>query len=155
MGGDKTGSLLAGKPLVEYPVRALVRAGLEPFVVTKEDRPVIISGVKTVIEPPGPRHPLLGIATALRAAPGCSAVVPRAEGLLQPLAALYGPDCLEPIETGLAAGRSVIATVSEMDPVVAEEPELARFGDPATAFFNVNTPADLAWAERHLGGGQP
>lgn len=180
MGGDKTGSLLAGKPLVEYPVRALVRAGLEPFVVTKEDRPVIISGVKTVIEPPGPRHPLLGIATALRAAPGCSvlvvagdlpllppellawlaahegiAVVPRAEGLLQPLAALYGPDCLEPIETGLAAGRSVIATVSEMDPVVAEEPELARFGDPATAFFNVNTPADLAWAERHLEGGQP
>ena len=174
MGGDKTGSLLAGKPLVEYPVRALVRAGLEPFVVTKEDRPVIISGVKTVIEPPGPRHPLLGIATALRAAPGCSVLVVAGDLPLLPAQSCRASptESRTPIrrcsgestrksppsdqnETGLAAGRSVIATVSEMDPVVAEEPELARFGDPATAFFNVNTPADLAWAERHLGGGQP
>lgn len=177
MGGGKAEALLAGRPLVEYPVMALRRAGLAPFVVTKADRPVSLSGVDIIIEPPEPRHPLLGVATALRAAPGravlvvacdlpllppdlliwlagCegNAVVPRVSGRLQPLAALYGPDCLSKVEAGLAAGRSVTATVLALDPAIVEESDLARFGDPATSFHNVNTPADLSWAEKHLTG---
>jgi GTP:adenosylcobinamide-phosphate guanylyltransferase len=33
---------------------------------------------------------------------------------------------------------------------VVEEAELRRFGDPARLLFNVNTPEDLAEAERLL-----
>lgn len=156
---------------------ALARAGLRPFLVTKADHPLSIEGVDTVIEPSEPRHPLLGIATALRAADGVGvlvvacdlpllpadllvwlsgiegdAVVPRVGGYLQPLAALYGPECLDAIEAGLKAGRSVTATVLDLGPVMVEEQDLTRFGDPEVNFHNVNTPADLAWAERHLTG---
>jgi len=177
MSGEKAEALLAGRRLAEYPTAALTRAGLKPFLVTKADRPLSISGVETVIEPREPRHPLLGIATALRAAGGAAvlvvacdlpmlpaemlawladkrgaAVIPQVDGRLQPLAALYRPECLAVIEAGINSGRSVTSTVLDLGPVVIEEPELARFGDPETSFHNVNTRADLAWAERHLAG---
>jgi len=175
MNGEKAEAVLAGRPLVEYPATSLIKAGLKPFLVTKADRHVSIAGVRTVVEPSEPRHPLLGIATALRAAGGApvlvvacdlpflpssmlawlasrdgAAVMPRVSGHLQPLAALYQAECLEVIEEGLKAARSVKSTVLDLAPVVVEAEELARFGDPATCFHNVNTPADLAWAERHL-----
>ncbi|MGB0120282.1 MAG: molybdenum cofactor guanylyltransferase [Solirubrobacterales bacterium] len=175
MNGEKAGALLGARPLAEYPVRALRQAGLTPFLVTKDDRPVSMTGIETVIEPPGPRHPLLGITTALRAASGSSVLVvacdlpllpptmlawmaeqqgpsliPRVNGQLQPLAALYRPESLEVIEAGLRRNRSVKSTVLDLDPVFIEETELSRFGDPETSFHNVNTPADLAWAENHL-----
>jgi molybdopterin-guanine dinucleotide biosynthesis protein A len=41
--------------------------------------------------------------------------------------------------------------VAELDPYVIEEDRVARFGDPARIFFNVNSPEDLAAAERMLG----
>ncbi|MGA7396850.1 MAG: molybdenum cofactor guanylyltransferase [Solirubrobacterales bacterium] len=175
MNGGKAGAILGTRPLAEYPVEALRQAGLAPFLVTKNDRPVSIAGVETVIEPARPRHPLLGIATALRAASGSSvlivacdlpllpptmlawmadqqgpSLIPRVNGQLQPLAALYRPESLEVIEAGLRRNRSVKSTVLDLDPVVIEETELSRFGDPEISFHNVNAPADLVWAEQHL-----
>lgn len=177
MNGDKAGVLLAGRPLIEYPTKALQQAGIEPFLVTKSDHPVVIAGVETVFEPFEPRHPLLGIVTALRKAEGAgvlivacdlpmlpapmlawlasregAAVVPRVGGHLQPLAALYRAECIAVFEEGLEAGRSVTSTMLDLNPVIVEESELVRFGDPPTCFHNVNTLSDLAWAERCLAG---
>ena len=41
--------------------------------------------------------------------------------------------------------------VAALDPYVIPEDRVARFGDPERIFFNVNTPDDLADAERLLG----
>ena len=38
----------------------------------------------------------------------------------------------------------------DRDPYLLDDSELARFGDPARAFFNVNTPADLRAAAREV-----
>jgi len=176
LGGDKALVRLAGRMLVEYPVKALRKAGLNPFVVTKATQPVDLPEVETVIEPQMPRHPLLGIVTALGAAKGgpvlvvaCDLpllppdllrwiadqpgdpVVPFAAGQLQPLVARYGPASLGVLKDCLASGRSMKATVMELDPVIVRTPELDRFGDPDRIFHNVNSRTDLEWAERLLG----
>jgi len=45
------------------------------------------------------------------------------------------------------------ATVMELDPVIVRTPELDRFGDADRIFHNVNSRADLEWAEGLLGAG--
>ncbi len=178
LGGNKAAVQVGGRMLAEYPVEALREAGLNPFVVTKAAHPVDLPGVETVIEPPTPQHPLLGIVTALSAANGrpvlvvaCDLpllppdllrwiadqpgdpLVPFAAGRLQPLVARYGPASLEILEEGLLSGRSMKATVMELDPVIVRTPELDRFGDADRIFHNVNSRADLEWAEGLLGAG--
>lgn len=181
MGGEKAGTLLAGRPLISYPLAALREAGLDPFVVTKTDRPVDaipgLENITVVIEPDRPRHPLLGILEAIRHAggrpvivTGCDlplltpgylrwltdldggTVVPRVDGFLQPLAARYGPDAAAAVERGVESGASAKAVITGLDATVIEEDELRRFGDPARTFANVNTPEDLAAIERRLTG---
>jgi hypothetical protein len=41
--------------------------------------------------------------------------------------------------------------VAALNPFVIPEDRVARFGDPARIFFNVNSPEDLAAAEKLLG----
>lgn len=74
LGGQKPSALLAGRPLIEYPVAAMLEAGFEVSVVAKPDTELPsfadLAGrnhsVEVVIEPIEPLHPLLGIVTALR-----------------------------------------------------------------------------------------
>lgn len=177
MGGEKAGAVLADRPLISYPLAALRRAGLDPFVVTKHDRPVDripgLGDVKVVIEPALPRHPLLGVLKALRHADGrpvvvlgCDmpllppellrwlaaqpggTVVPRVGGYLQPLAARYGSDAVAAVKRGVELDASVTGVISGLDAAVIEEASLSRFGNPERIFTNVNTPDDLAAIER-------
>lgn len=129
MGSPKADAVLAGEPLVEYPLRALRAAGLDPFVVTKADRPVG-AAAEVVVEPDLPRHPLTGILAAIEHAAGRQVVVvacdmpllppellrwlaglpggtivPKVAGHLQPLAARYGPEAAGPIREALKGGR--------------------------------------------------
>lgn len=90
---------------------------------------------------------------ALRAlSPEADAVVPESDSRrgLEPLCAYYSPACLEPVERRLAAGdRRVIAFHEDVRLVRLPAAEVARHGDPAVMFMNVNTPDDLSHAERH------
>lgn len=176
MGGSKAGVLLDGRPLISYPMAALREAGLDPFVVTKRDRPVEaipgLGGVPVIVEPDEPRHPLLGVLKALRHAGGrpvivvgCDlpllppaflrwlaehpggTVVPRVGGYLQPLAARYGPGAAVAVKRGVELGSSVTGVVTGLGPAVVEAPELCRFGEPEKIFTNVNTPEDLSAVE--------
>ena len=73
---------------------------------------------------------------------------------LEPLCAYYSPSCVPAIERRLDAGD--MRVVSFFDDVRVErvpEGEVRRFGDPAVLFMNVNTPDDLALAERHAADG--
>jgi molybdenum cofactor guanylyltransferase len=130
--------------------------------------------VAVLLEPEEPVHPLAGIVAALRQtgrplvvlgcdfpfvppalaraladAPG-PLVVPAPGGDPQPLVARWTPGLLPALEDALSAEEPLRRTVAALSPRLLDDAELARFGDPARAFFNVNTPADLAAAARLL-----
>jgi molybdopterin-guanine dinucleotide biosynthesis protein A len=124
-----------------------------------------------VEEPEEPTHPLAGIVAALRhtGAPvvvvGCDfpfappallralaeapepLVVPAPGGEPQSLMARWSPGLLPRLEDALAREEPLRRTVAALAPRLWDDTELARFGDPARAFFNVNTPEDLRAAE--------
>jgi molybdopterin-guanine dinucleotide biosynthesis protein A len=68
---------------------------------------------------------------------------------VEPLCAFYRPSCLKPIEDRLEANDLRVVSFYEAVRVRRLEPdEVARFGDPAQLFHNINTPSDLELAER-------
>jgi molybdopterin-guanine dinucleotide biosynthesis protein A len=83
------------------------------------------------------------------------AVVPAPGGIPQPLAAWYGPAAVERLAAALAAGeRSVTRAVLACSPVLLDDEALIAMPGGLEAWLNVNTPADLAEAERRLGAGR-
>jgi molybdopterin-guanine dinucleotide biosynthesis protein A len=172
IGFDKANLNLAGATLAERAVASLRQAGLDPFVVTKSDRPVAIDGVEVLVEADQPRHPLAGVAAAIRRADGrqvivlaCDlplippaffawlagleggSVVPCPGGESQPLAARYSPADLEPIEAALRREAPVREAAADLSATLVGDRELAAFGDPAVMFTNLNTPEDLRRVE--------
>jgi molybdopterin-guanine dinucleotide biosynthesis protein A len=168
MGGEKARAELAGRALIAWPLDALAAALEQVVVVAKPDTPLPeLPGVEVWTEPAEPRHPRVGIVTALKRAGGrpvvaCAgdmplvtpalvrrlaewsgpAVVFSAGGRLQPLLARYEPAVLESL---LRADPDAPLTevVADLAPRVIEL-------DDERPFFNVNTPADLAAAAQEL-----
>jgi molybdenum cofactor guanylyltransferase len=69
---------------------------------------------------------------------------------VEPLCAWYGPACIAAIEQRLAAGdRRVIGFLDLVRVARLSADEVARHGDPARIFSNVNTPEDLRLAEEY------
>lgn len=67
---------------------------------------------------------------------------------IEPMAAAYGPGCVEPIRQALDAGDLRAVGFHPRIKVSILSPEVvARFGDPSRLFFNVNTATDLHQAE--------
>jgi molybdopterin-guanine dinucleotide biosynthesis protein A len=175
LGAAKAGVALAGRPLISYPIAAADGAGLQTVVVAKSDTPLPRLDVEVWAEPREPRHPLRGLVTALERANGAPvlalgcdlpfvtaellgwlarqhgrAAVPRVGGRLQPLLARYDPCALEPFAAALPSERPLQEVVATLGPRTVDEAQLRRFGPPARLAFNVNTPDDLARAERLL-----
>jgi molybdenum cofactor guanylyltransferase len=80
-------------------------------------------------------------------------VVPRVGGRVHPLLARYAPDLSDSLAAALAVERPLAAAIEAIGPRYVEEEELLRFGDPGRLLANVNTPDDLARAERLLAAG--
>ena len=170
MGGAKPATLLAGRPLIAYPLAALRAVCAPVAVVAKRDSPLpqVGYGVELWREPDEPRHPLAGIAEALRraegrpvvvlacdlplvtadvvralaAAPGELADVGRAGDEVQPLCARYEPAALGRL-TGLDPAVRLLDAVAALTPGYVDV--------PADALLNVNDAAGLAAAARTLG----
>jgi len=165
LGGDKATVELDGVALLLYPLRALAAVTQTQVVVAKGDTrlPVLPRGVATWHEPDAPRHPLTGVVHALRTAHRrpvlCCAVdlplldpatlrrlldaddgrhacvVPRVDGRIEPLCALWRPRAcgtLERLPEGLAM-REAVAALDALE---------VDFPDPRP-FTNVNAPEDL------------
>jgi molybdenum cofactor guanylyltransferase len=166
---------LGGRPLVEYPLRALESAGLETVLVAKRDTPLPPDAGPLWEEPDEPVHPLLGVVTALERADGravlaCACdlpflspglvarvagdpgplVVPRTGGRLHPLFARYTDGLLPALREALGSEAPLHETVFGLEPVILDEHDLRPFGDPGRLLFNVNTPDDLRRAEAML-----
>jgi molybdopterin-guanine dinucleotide biosynthesis protein A len=91
-----------------------------------------------------PQVPVDLLRRLVEQAEGCDAVVPVSPRGPEPLCALYGPGCLEPVRRRMAAGELRMTSfwpdvrVREVGP-----DELADFGDFDDLFRNLNTPDDL------------
>jgi molybdenum cofactor guanylyltransferase len=166
--GSKAGVILAGRPLASYPVAALSAVCERVAVVCKPDTELPELEAERWDEPAEPRHPLAGIVHALDTAAGpvlvCAAdmpfvtadacrtlleavgtapaVVAVAEGVLQPVLGLYAPAAL-PVLRDADRDAPLTRTVEALDP--------GRVALPAALLRSVNTPEDLAEAERLLG----
>jgi len=82
------------------------------------------------------------------------AVVPRLEVGLEPLHALYSQSCLPALREALSAGRRRAISFYESLCIRYVEPrEIAPYDPDGRSFFNINTPDDLAQAERWLASG--
>lgn len=72
--------------------------------------------------------------------------VPRADGCLQPLCAVYRPEFVKPAEEALQAGRNKIDPLfREIKTRIIESDEWTRAGFFAAMFRNLNTPEE--WKE--------
>ena len=94
-----------------------------------------------------------GLLTALRVA-GESADAAVAESGsrrgVEPLCAYYGPACVSAIERRLDADdRRVIGFFDDVRVARVGADVVARFGDPAIIFMNVNSPDELGLAEEY------
>lgn len=167
MGAPKATARLAGRPLIAYPLAALGQVCEQVVVVAKRDSE-LPAGIERWDEPDDPRHPVAGITHALERArtpvlvcaadmpfadaqileliaaelrPGMKAAAAFCEGKLEPLLAAYAPEALEVLAAS-GADEPLRRTVESLMPVLVDVgPEVV---------FNVNTPDDLAEAERRL-----
>ena len=178
MGQPKAGVMLAGRPMLAYPIDAVRAAGLDPIVVAKPETPLPDVVCEVIREGDARNHPAAGILAALRAADGAPVVVvacdmpfvepglirfvaglgavvavPRVRGRLEPLLARYSPPAIPALEAAIAGGGPLQDAIEGPDTVVLDEHELARFGEPGRLTSNVNDQVELASADRLLAAG--
>lgn len=161
LGGAKALTPLGGEPLIARPVAAARAAGLDVVVVAKPD--TTLPGLPVLVEPASPTHPLLGLVTALEhhgpiVAVACDQPWVTADWLRtlaehdgpalavadEPFPGRYEPTQLPTLRTALADEASLRRTLAQLAPVV--------LGAPRELAASVNTPEDLAAAERALAG---
>jgi molybdenum cofactor guanylyltransferase len=134
--------------------------------------------VARAFDPPGASGPLAGVVAGLSAVPferalvlaidlplvtvptlamlldrleNHQAAVPVPGGIPQPLAAAYAATARDRLAACLGAGeRSLITAVASLEVAWLEDGVLARLPDGVASFFNLNSPEDLAEAERRM-----
>ena len=95
-----------------------------------------------------------GLLAALRArGEDADVVAPESDSSrrgLEPLCAYYSQTCVSPIERSIEADdRRVIGFFDQVRVARLLVDEVRSFGDPERLFMNVNTPGELALAERY------
>lgn len=169
--------VLAGRTLLAR-ARATLESLVETTIVSApQDLVLTTADAVRVADPAGAAGPLAGLVAALRSQsftralvlavdlpfasaaalralgahlrPEDDAVLAAPAGIPQPLAAWYAPSAVAPLADALAAGeRSVTRAVLALRARVVGREALAAMPDGEAAYFNLNTPADLAEAVR-------
>jgi molybdopterin-guanine dinucleotide biosynthesis protein A len=171
MGVDKAFLELAGKPLFQRVLELflenfsrVVLAGGEPERFAEYGLPLLpdlypgspLGGIYTALSQadteavfvsscdlPFPNPAVLRYLCSLK--DGFDAVVPETPKGYEPLFALYGKECLEPIRSQLEKGEfCAYAWYSRARVRVVSPAELAPLDPDGTAFCNVNTPEQFA-----------
>jgi molybdenum cofactor guanylyltransferase len=183
MGKDKGLVLLAGRPMVHHVIDRVRPLGSEVWITTNRPDAYAFLGVPMASDAQPGQGALAGLRTALQAARGdtvlvvacdmpflqpallqhlldrageADIVIPRRNGEYEPLHAVYQRRCLLAVEAALARGDSrMISFFPDVRLLSIEPSELNRFDPDGLSFFNVNTPDDLAEAERLLRAASP
>lgn len=125
-------------------VHAALRAANRPVLAVAWDLPFVTSALCSALAARG----AVGDADAV-VAQGSSA------GRLETMCAWYGPACAEAIAATWDTGdRSMHGLLARVRTIVLDAAVVARAGDPARMFLNVNTEADLERARALVGDGR-
>jgi len=184
MGGrDKAFAAVGGEPIAVRTLRLFAQLFPQTLVVTNNSERFRGLGAETVADEFPGCGPLAGIHAALQASryphvfvvacdmPGldpdvirfllariasADAVVPRWEGDVEPLHAVYAVRCLPVIDASLRSGRHAVRDVLPLLRVdYVSERELRAVQGSAGSLTNVNTPEELAavggWFEEREG----
>ncbi len=167
MGRDKALLMVGGETLAGRAARRL--AAVCPEVILADAGRHLLPGLPSVPDGPGrgpaagllgaaaacPDRPLLVLACDLPRVPVpllthialCAGdlVLPRWEGGIEPLCALYRPRALAALAARVERGLFALHELAEDDLGIRwlEGAELAAFGRPEEMFLNVNRPEDL------------
>lgn len=147
--------LVAAPAAFELPIAASERiddaprhsgplAGVLAALAARPEREAFVLGVD---------FPLMRGSTvrAIAGARGEATVsLPAPGGVPQPLAAAYGPGAGLAIAKVAGEARAITRAVMSIEPRVISDSEIATWEGGADVFLNVNTPEDLAEAERRL-----
>ncbi len=80
---------------------------------------------------------------------GFDFILPRVNGLFEPLHAIYSKNCIAPIESILNQGKKVIIELFNYVGIkYVEADEVERFDPQHLSFFNINTKEELARAQK-------
>lgn len=180
MGRDKGLVQLAGRPLVEHVLARTAGLGDETLITTNNPGDYAYLGLTLAGDAEPGAGALPGLLTALRAAPGdlvllvacdmpflnrdllahllalagdgADVVVPIWDDRHQTMHAIYRrATCLPAVESALAGGqRRMISFYPQVRVHAVPEVETAHFSPDGRTFFNINTPADLAAAEKEV-----
>jgi molybdopterin-guanine dinucleotide biosynthesis protein A len=179
MGRDKALIPLVGKPLIEHLLSRVEGLGEEILITTNRPQDYRYLGFRLASDPVPGEGALPGLHTALEAAAGdavlvlacdmpfvsrpllehllnlspeADVVIPRHLGKYEPLHAVYRKQvCLPALKSSLASGKMrIISFFNTVKVLTVEHEDLARLDPRGLSFFNVNTPEDLARAERLL-----
>jgi len=89
----------------------------------------------------------------IKVAEGYDFILPKVNGLFEPLHAIYSKNCVEPIKTILGQGKKIIIELCKYVKVrYIEREEVDRFDPKHLSFFNINTQEDLELAKQIAGG---
>jgi molybdenum cofactor guanylyltransferase len=178
MGTDKALVQLGGLPLIEHVLKRVEGLGDEILITSNHTESLSYLGIPIVPDPIPGAGALAGLETALHAAqgdyvlilacdmpfvnrkllchmielaPSGDIIVPIHAGYFEPLHAIYNKECLPNIQASLKNGQTrVISFFDEVQVQVIDEGKIATFDPQGMSFFNINTPEDLAFAERYL-----
>lgn len=169
IGGAKPLRRLAGRTLLDRAIERASDWSDEVVAAVRDSAQVGGVGVPILIDPPGLEGPLGGLASALRlerrtvltipcdmpflpddllerlaaALPGHAAAVAASGGHVHPVCGLWRTDALAQIRAYAATGRRSLVGFAEAIGYAAVE-------WPEDSFFNINSPENLAQAERRL-----
>lgn len=174
MGANKALLEIENRRLIRRIADELVGEFAEVIIVANDPEPYKELGFKVTGDILPGRGPLIGIHAGLSVSPyrlnfftacdmpfingplvaymveetgDADALVPKIDGLWQPLFAVYSRDCLPAITDSINRERY---KVSAFYPAVRvkyiEEDVIRKFSDPERLFFNINTPTELARA---------
>jgi molybdopterin-guanine dinucleotide biosynthesis protein A len=179
MGTDKGLVPLAGRPMIEHVLARVAGLGDETIITTNDQDAYEFLGLPMVSDEEPGAGALYGLRTALRAAQGntvlvvacdmpfvnrlllehllslapeADVVVPRWNDTYQTMQTVYArKPCLKAVDAALEKGQErMISFYPDVRVRHVMPEEVAEYDPTGRSFFNVNTPEDLAEAERFL-----
>lgn len=179
MGRDKALVPLAGRPMIAHVLARVTGLGDETLVTTNNPDALEFLELPLVTDEEPGAGALPGLLTALKAArgdtvlvvacdmpfvnrlllehllelaPGADVVVPRWNEMYQTMQAVYArKKCLKAVQASLEQGdQRMISFYPQVKVRIVPPDEVTEYDPSGRSFFNVNTPEDLAEAERFL-----